>query len=98
MRAAFRSQRHTGWGSSDDESRARIGAIDKGIQTTANKRVIDGADGQQRLIRQVPRQAELTQQQKEVHLRDTQLNVLALWMLTPLQHRVVFVPVTNFIR
>ena len=57
--------------------------VDERVQAAQHERVVDRADRQQRLAGQVPGQAELAEQQEQVHLADAQLDVLAVRALGP---------------
>ncbi len=76
-------------GAGHDEPRAGVDRVDEGVQAAQHERVVDGAHRQQRLIGQIPGQAELPEQQEQVHLADAELDVLPVRTLGPLQHRVV---------
>ena len=78
-----------GRGAGDDEPGTGVGAVEERVQAAQHERVVDGADRQQRLAGQVPGQAELAQQQEQVHLRDAQLDVLPGGALRPAQHPVL---------
>ena len=63
--------------------------VDERVQPAQHERVVDRADRQQRLAGQVPGQAELAEQQEQVHLADAQLDVLPGRALGPAQQRVL---------
>ena len=78
VRATLRRQRHARGRGHEDELRAHVQGVDEGVEAAGDERVIDRADGHQRLAQQLGRQARLAQPHEEVHLADAQLDVLTL--------------------
>ena len=89
MRATLRCQGHATGRSGNDEPRSRVHRIDEGIQAAEDEWVVHRSDGNERLTGQIPRKPQLTEQQEQVHLRDSQFDVLALRAFCPLHHRVL---------
>ena len=61
---------------------------DHGSSARDDERVVDRADGQERLAVARPRGAQLAEQADEVHLRDAQLDVASVVGLAPAHERV----------
>ena len=89
MRAALPRERDPGRRADEDEARARVGRVDDALEGAHHERVVDGADRQEALPLVVPGQAELPEEQDEVHLGDAHLDVLARRPDAPLQRRVL---------
>ena len=82
---ALARQRDTRRRTGEDKARTRVDRVDEGIQTAADERVVDRADGQQLLPVQLGTQPELAEQEEEVHLGDAELDVLTLRRRLPLE-------------
>ena len=77
MRASLAGEEHPGRRPEHDETAARVGAVDERVEAPAHERVVERADREERLLLEVPRQAELAEREEEVHLGDTELDVPA---------------------
>ena len=93
MGAALAGERDSRRGAGEHEPRARVGRVDDSFQGPHHERVVEGADREQPLALEVPAEAELPEQQHQVHLGDPHLDVLASGADAPFQggvvHRVV---------
>ena len=69
----------------EHEACARVDRVDQRVQATTDKRVVDGADRQQLRTVKLGTKTELPEQEKEIHLRDAELDVLALRRRLPLE-------------
>ncbi len=82
-------QGHPGRCPHDYESAPVVDAVDKCIEPAQDERVVDGADRQQRLSEVLVGQPELAQQHEQVHLRDAELDVLAVRARLPAEQGVL---------
>ena len=77
MRAALAGEGDPGRRAGEDETGARVGRVDDALERAHDERVVDGADRKEPFTLEVPGEAELPEQEDEVHLGDPHLDVLA---------------------
>ena len=85
MGAALAGEADPRRGPADDESRPRVGPVEERLEPTHHERVVQGADREERHALNLVGEAELAEQEEEVHLRDPQLDVPSLRRDVPAQ-------------
>ena len=88
VRAALGAERDAGRRADEDRLAAGVDAERPRLQRAGHERVVDRADGQQRLAVARPGRAELAEQADEVDLGDPELDVAAVVVLAPAHERV----------
>ena len=68
MRPTLRRERDARRRSGDDEPRTAVSGVDECVEPSADEGVVHGADREQRLLGQIPRQTKLPQQQEQVQM------------------------------
>ena len=85
VRAALAREADPRRGAGDHEARAVVQRVDQGVEPAADERVVDRPDRHQQMARVLVGEAELREQQEEVHLADPELDVLARGSHAPAQ-------------
>ena len=88
MSSALRGQGHPRGCPHHDETSIVVEAVDQRVEAPEHERVVDGPDGQQVLSVVVMTQPELPEEHEQVHLADTQLDVLSLGIGGPPQESI----------
>ena len=77
MGSAFWAERDAGGRAGEDHARANVKAVNQCVESTADEGIVDRADRDQVLARQLVRKSKLPKGHKEIHFGDTEFNVLS---------------------